>query len=38
MLSKISFALVANPRASYTHFVDNLGHCVAVDTLDRESA
>jgi hypothetical protein len=35
MLQKISFALVANPRASYSHFIDNSGNCVAVETLDN---
>lgn len=33
MLRRISFALVADPRASYTHFIDNAGQCVAVDKL-----
>lgn len=35
MLRRISFALVADPRASYTHFIDNAGQCVAVDTIDQ---
>lgn len=33
MLSKISFALVENPRASFTHFIDNAGQCAAIDSL-----
>lgn len=35
MLRRISFALVADPRASYTHFIDSSGQCVAVDKLDE---
>jgi hypothetical protein len=35
MLSKNSFALVENPRASFTHFIDNTGMCAAVDKLDE---
>jgi hypothetical protein len=34
MLRRISFALVADPRASYTPFLDNAGQCVAADKLD----
>jgi hypothetical protein len=37
MLSKISFALVANPRASYTHFVDNAGMTVPADHFRSSS-
>lgn len=33
MLQRISFALVADPRASFSHFIDNAGQCVAVSTL-----
>lgn len=35
MLRRISFALVADPPASYTHFLDNSGQCVAVDKLEE---
>lgn len=35
MLKRITFSLVADPRASYTHFLDNSGQCVAVDKLDE---
>jgi hypothetical protein len=35
MLQKISFALVTNPRAPYTHFIDNAGLCAAIDKLDE---
>jgi len=34
VILKISFALVTNPRASFTHFIDNAGLCAAVDSLD----
>jgi hypothetical protein len=33
--ARISFALVTNPRASFTHFVDNSGLCAAVDSLNE---
>ena len=35
MLRRISFALVADPRASFTHFIDSSAQCVAVDKLDE---
>lgn len=35
MLRRISFALVADPRASFTHFIDASAQCVAVDTIDN---
>jgi hypothetical protein len=35
MLKRISFALVADPRASYTHFIPNDGTCIAVDLIDH---
>jgi hypothetical protein len=34
MLTRVTFALVENPRASFTHFIDNSGMCAAVDKLD----
>ena len=39
MLTRITFALVENPRASFTHFIDNSGMCAAIDSLqDVEEA
>jgi hypothetical protein len=35
MLRRISFVLAADPRASYTHFIDASAQCVAVDNLDE---
>jgi hypothetical protein len=35
MLKRISLALVADPRASFTHFIDASAQCVAVDKLDE---
>jgi hypothetical protein len=35
MLSRISFALVADPRASSTHFIDSSAQCIAVDSIDN---
>ena len=35
MLRRISFALVADPRASYSHFILNDGSCAAVDSIDE---
>jgi hypothetical protein len=34
VILKINFALVTNPRASFTYFIDNAGLCAAVDSLD----
>jgi hypothetical protein len=35
MLQRISFALVADPRASFTHFIDGSAQCVAIDKLEE---